>query len=149
MSAPLPPRRVQRAVERYLTNPAMRLALRAGIAPRTFALLETIGNKTGQRRLTPVGNGLDGETFWLVSELGVRASYVRNLQSEPHVRVKVGRRWLAGVATVVADDDAWARRAEIDRRNGLMGTFDGKIFRASATEPVTIRIDLQDAAASR
>jgi hypothetical protein len=41
----------------------MRLALRAGIAPRSFALLETIGNKTGRRRLTPVGNGLDGDTF--------------------------------------------------------------------------------------
>lgn len=123
----------------------MRFALRAGIAPRSFALLETIGNKTGRRRLTPVGNGLDGEVFWLVSELGLASGYARNLQANPRVRVKVGLRWFDGVASVVPDDDGWARREEIDRRNGLMGRFDGKIFRASAIDPVTIRIDLQDA----
>lgn len=123
----------------------MRFALRAGIAPRSFALLETIGNKTGRRRLTPVGNGLDGEVFWLVSELGLASGYARNLQANPRVRVKVGRRWFDGVASVVPDDDGWARREEIDRRNGLMGRFDGKIFRASAIDPVTIRIDLRDA----
>jgi len=120
----------------------MRLALRAGIAPRSFALVETVGNKTGKRRLTPIGNGLQGDTFWLVSELGLRSAYVRNLLAEPRVRVKVGRRWFTGTATVVSDDDGWARREDIDRRNGLMGRLDGKIFRASATDPVTIRIDL-------
>lgn len=135
-------RRVQRAIEKYVSNPGMRLALRAGVAPRTFALLETTGNKTGRRRLTPVGNGLDGDTFWLVSELGLRSGYARNLQANPQVRVKVGRRWYAGIATFLADDDGWKRREEIDRRNGLMGKLDGKIFRASATNPVTIRIDL-------
>lgn len=120
----------------------MRLALRTGVAPRTFALLETIGNKSGRRRLTPIGNGLDGDTFWLVSELGLRSGYARNLQANPRVRVKVGRRWHSGIATILPEDDAWKRREEVDRRNGLMGRLDGKIFRASATTPVTIRIDL-------
>lgn len=141
---PRRPRSIQRLVEKYVTNPAMRLALRAGLAPRTFALLETTGNKTGRRRLTPVGNGLDGDTFWLVSELGLASGYARNLQVNPRVRVKVGRRWIAGRATVVEDDDAWARREQIDARNGVLGRLDGTIFRASATTPVTIRIDLQD-----
>jgi deazaflavin-dependent oxidoreductase (nitroreductase family) len=136
------PRRVQRTIEKYVSNPGMRLALRAGVAPRTFALLETTGNKTGRRRLTPVGNGLTGDTFWLVSELGLTSGYARNLQANPHVRVKVGRRWFSGTATIVPDDDGWRRREEIDQRNGLMGKVDGKIFRASATSPVTIRIDL-------
>ena len=137
------PRPIQRLVEKYVSNPGMRLALRVGVAPRTFALLETTGNKTGRRRLTPVGNGLDGDTFWLVSELGLASGYARNLQANPNVRVKVGRRWLAGVAVAVPDDDGWARREQIDARNGRMGRLDGKIFRASATNPVTIRIDLQ------
>lgn len=109
-------------------------------------MLETTGNKTGRRRLTPVGNGLDGDTFWLVSELGLRSGYARNLQAHPQVRVKIRRRWYAGVATFLADDDGWKRREEIDGRNGLMGKLDGKIFRASATNPVTIRIDLARAA---
>jgi deazaflavin-dependent oxidoreductase (nitroreductase family) len=131
--------------EKYVSNPGMRLALRAGVAPRTFALLETTGNKTGRRRLTPVGNGLDGDTFWVVSELGLGSGYARNLQAKPQVRVRIGRRWYRGIATVLPDDDGWKRREEIDRRNGLMGRLDGKIFRASATSPVTIRIDLDPA----
>lgn len=135
-------RRVQRVIEKYVSNPGMRLALRTGLAPRTFALLETTGNKTGRRRLTPVGNGLDGDRFWLVSELGLRSGYARNVKANPEVRVKVGRRWYGGTATFLPEDDAWKRREEIDQRNGLMGKFDGKIFRASATEPMTIRIDL-------
>jgi deazaflavin-dependent oxidoreductase (nitroreductase family) len=137
-----PSRRVQRAMEKYVSNPGMRLALRMGVAPRTFALLETIGNKTGRRRLTPVGNGLEGDTFWLVSELGLRSGYARNLQANPRVRIKVRRRWYGGTATVLPEDDGWKRRERIDERNGLMGRLDGKIFRASATTPVTIRIDL-------
>jgi deazaflavin-dependent oxidoreductase (nitroreductase family) len=135
-------RRLQRAIEKYVSNPGMRLALRAGVAPRSFALLETTGNKTGRRRLTPIGNGLAGDTFWLVSELGLRSGYARNLQANPRVRIKIKRRWYDGDATILPDDDGWGRRQQIDRNNGLMGRVDGKIFRASATDPVTIRIEL-------
>jgi hypothetical protein len=45
------------------SNRLIRLALRAGVAPRAFALLETTGRRTGLARHTPVGNGLDGDTF--------------------------------------------------------------------------------------
>lgn len=34
-------------------------------------------------RHTPVGNGLSGDTFWLVAVHGTQADYVRNLQAEP------------------------------------------------------------------
>src|SRR5581483_4597923 len=59
--------RLQRTLEKYLFNPPNRMLLRIGIAPRAFALLETRGRRTGQPRLTPVGNGLDGSTFWVVA----------------------------------------------------------------------------------
>lgn len=137
-------RRVRAWVEKHLTNPPMRAALRLGVAPRAFALLETTGHRTGRRRLTPVGNGLDGGVFWLVSEKGRRAGYVANLLAEPRVRVKIGRRWLSGRAALVPEEDAMARRERIDARNGIVGRFDGVIFRASAgPEPVAIRIDLE------
>jgi len=139
-----PVRPVQRWIEKNLTNPPMRAALRLGIAPRSFALLETTGRRSGKRRLTPVGNGLDGSVFWLVSEKGRGASYVRNLVFDPRVRVKTGRRWREGQAVLVPEDDGWARRQKIDDGNGRMGRLDGAIFRASATEPLTIRIDLRD-----
>lgn len=71
--------RVQRWLENFVFNPALRSALRLGIAPRAFALLETTGRRTGKYRLTPVGNGLDGNVFWLVSEHGRHSSYAKNL----------------------------------------------------------------------
>lgn len=135
--------RLQRRLEKYVFNPSVRLALRLGIAPRGFALLETTGRRSGRRRLTPVGNGLDGEVFWVVSEHGTGCDYVKNLIVNPHARVKVGRRWHSGTATLVKDDDAFARRRRIDKGNGLIGRADGVIFRASASIPVTVRIDLQ------
>ena len=134
--------KLQRRLEKYAINPLMRSALRVGIVPRAFALLETTGRRSGQRRLTPVGNGLDGDTFWLVSEHGLRSDYVRNLLADPSVRVKVGRRWRSGTASVVEADDGLARRKHLDRANGVVGRVDGAIFRASASTPVTVRIDL-------
>ena len=84
--------RIERALERYVVNPVMRAMLLAGVAPRAFALLETTGRRSGKRRRTPVGNGLEGGVFWLVSEHGERCAYVQNLIADPRVRVRVGRR---------------------------------------------------------
>jgi len=134
--------RLQRTLEKYLFNPPNRLLLRLGLAPRAFALLETKGRLSGETRLTPVGNGLDGSVFWIVSEHGTRCDYVKNLIADPMVRVKVGRRWYSGTASVIHDDDAFGRRRELDRKNGIVGRADGVIFRASASEPVTVRVDL-------
>jgi deazaflavin-dependent oxidoreductase (nitroreductase family) len=134
---------LQQSLERNVFNPVFRAALRLGVAPRAFALLETSGWHSGKPRLTPVGNGLNGEVFWLVSEHGRRSEYVKNLLANPEVRVKVGRRWYRGTATVVDDDDAHARRRRLDEGNGLVGRTDGIIFRASASNLATIRIDLR------
>src|SRR5690349_12028585 len=53
-----------------LLNPPTLLSLRLGLAPRAFALLETRGRRTGLPRQTPVGNGLVGDTFWLIAQRG-------------------------------------------------------------------------------
>jgi len=136
-------RRVWRPLEKWLINRPVRALLRLGIAPSAFALLETTGRRSGRLRLTPVGNGLDGSVFWLVA-IDRRCDYLKNLVADSHVRVKVRRRWYRGVATVVADDDAWVRRRSVDRVNGLLGRIDGAAFRAGAGEPVTVRVDLRE-----
>ena len=97
------------------SNRLIRSALRAGFAPRAFALLETTGRRTGLTRHTPVGNGLAGDTFWLVAAHGTQADYVRNLQAEPRVRIRATGLWRAGTAA---------------------------IGRMMASAPLTIRIDL-------
>jgi deazaflavin-dependent oxidoreductase (nitroreductase family) len=118
------------------SNRLMRFALRAGIAPGAFALLETTGRRTGMARHTPVGNGLVGDTFWLVAAHGTQADYVRNLQAEPRVRVKVGGEWRAGTAAVLPGDDSAARSRTLPYH------WDAAIGRMMASAPLTIRIDL-------
>lgn len=135
--------RLQRSLEKCLLNPPNRLLLRWGLHSAAFGLLETRGRRTGQLRLTPIGNGLDGSVFWVVAEHGLGCNYVKNLVADPEVRVKVGRRWYRGTASLVPEDDAFARRRMLDRRNGVIGRLDGVIFRASASEPMTVRIDLE------
>jgi deazaflavin-dependent oxidoreductase (nitroreductase family) len=123
------------ALER-LNNRLTRLALRRGLAPTAFALLETTGRRSGQPRQTPVGNGLIGDTFWLVAAHGTQADYVRNLQADPAVRLKIGRRWRTGTAVLLPDDDATARSHTLPHR------LDAAIGRLMASAPLTVRIDL-------
>jgi RNA polymerase sigma-70 factor, ECF subfamily len=139
--------RLARLVERYVLNPQMRLGLALGLAPRAFALLETIGRRSGKPRRTPVGNGLLANTFWLVSEHGRGAGYVRNIEANPRVRVKIGRNWRVGTAHILPDDDPYARLEQVASALGRMRRLDAAIFRAFVrwlgTQPVTVRIDLE------
>jgi deazaflavin-dependent oxidoreductase (nitroreductase family) len=118
----------------------LRWALRHDLAPASFALLETTGRRSGQPRHTPVGNGLDGEVFWLVAAHGRQADFVRNIARQPRVRVKVGRTWRAGTATCLPGDDTRARSRTLPSR------WDAAVGRALATTPLTIRVDLDPAA---
>jgi deazaflavin-dependent oxidoreductase (nitroreductase family) len=135
--------RLTRPLERYVINPVMRTALRINVAPSAFALVATTGRRTGRRRVTPVGNGLEGDVFWLVAEHGLHCEYVKNLVAHPQIEVKAGGQWRRGTAAIVPGDDAVARRRRLDKANGLLGRLDGRIFRATATDPLTIRVDLE------
>ncbi len=125
---------VGKAVTRVI-NPVVRKAIDLGVAPG-YAVLETIGRTSEQPRRTPVGNGLDGDTFWIVSEHGYRAAYVRNIRANSQVRVKVGGRWRSGTATLLPDDDPRERQRRIGRR------LNSAMVRAMGTGLLTIRIDL-------
>jgi len=98
-------------------------------------LLETTGRKSGEPRRTPIGGKLDGRIFWLVSEFGDRSQYVRNIQADPRVRVRVRGRWHSGTAVPLPDDDAKARLAALPRMNSAA-------VRAMGDNLLTIRVDL-------
>ena len=119
-----------------VVNPMVRRLLEHGLAPRSVALLETTGRKSGQPRRTPVGNGLRGKVFWIVTEHGRRAAYVRNIEANPRVRVKVGRRWHSGTAHVVEDDDPYERMRKLGR------PANDTLVRLVGTEHLVIRVDL-------
>ena len=136
-------------------NPAFVGLVRRGFAPPTYALIETVGRRSGQRRVAPVANGLDGDTFWLLAGLGYRASFVRNIAVDPRVRVfarparlRDGRhcRWRTGTAVALPEDDAWSRHRMLSRGRPLY-RLDGVFLRllAAGHPPLTVRIDLDKA----
>jgi len=94
---------------KHQLNPPIKLLFALGIAPPGYALLETIGRKTGKARSTPVGDGRVAYQFWLVAEHGMKAGYVRNIAANPRVRLKLRHgilaRWHTGTAQLLADDD--------------------------------------------
>jgi len=106
-----------RTFQRYTINPLMRLLLAVGINPLGLAILETRGHVSGKIRRVPVGNGRKGEEFWIIAEHGTRAGYVRNIQHDPHVRVRLRTglryRWVPGIATICPGDDPLARQRHI------------------------------------
>lgn len=133
--------RVVRFIQGKLLNPVVRAVVRRVPVPG-WALLETTGRKSGLARTTPVGDGLDGSTFWIVAEHGRRAAYVRNLEADPRVRVRVRGRWRTGTAHVVPDDDPRERQRILGRR--LAARINALLVRGWGTDLLTVRIDLDD-----
>jgi deazaflavin-dependent oxidoreductase (nitroreductase family) len=116
-------------------------AVRLGIGRRSTALIETIGRKSGVARVAPVTNRLDGDVFWIVTEHGRRASYLRNIEAEPRVRVNAGRGWRSGTAHII-DEDPEQRLQQIVFRNPRT-RGNAQIVRKTGTEHLVIRIDLE------
>jgi deazaflavin-dependent oxidoreductase (nitroreductase family) len=118
-----------------IVNPVVRWAASKGLAGGSVALLETTGRKSGQKRATPVGNGLRGKEFWIITEHGWSSAYVKNMQADPRVRVKVGRKWMSGTAVILPDDDPYERMRRLKRANDVA-------VRLVGTEHLVIRVDL-------
>lgn len=138
--------RKRRAViwfERHVQNPPVKAAIQAGVPLSMFALLEVTGRRTGQPRQIPIINGLHGDTFWIVAEHGRRANYVRNLEADPNVRLRIGEVWRSGTAHILDDDDPIARASWMAKMLGPMHKADVLAVRLLGTTPLTIRVDLE------
>jgi deazaflavin-dependent oxidoreductase (nitroreductase family) len=131
-------RRLSKFATVRVVNPFVRRLLEWGLFPRTQALLETTGRVSGKLRRTPVGNGLRGNTFWIVTEHGWSADYVKNIRRNPQVRVKVGREWHSGAAEILPDDDPRERLRKLNR------PVNDSLLRAVGTEMLVIRVDLEN-----
>ena len=129
-------RRASTFLTAKLVNPIVRAAARLGIPLPLVVILETRGRKSGQPRRIPVGKAITGDTLWVVAEHGRKAAYVKNIEADPHVRVRVGRRWRSGTAHVLYDDDWRARQRRLPNK------LNSASVRLMGTEHLTIRIDL-------
>ena len=139
--------RIVHALQKYLFNPPIKLAFAIGIALPGYALLETIGRKSGKPRRTPVGSGRVGEQFWLVAEHGRKAGYVLNIEGNPRVRLKLREglraRWHNGTAHLLSDDDPSERQRWL-ASHLPSSAANARAVRLFGTQLLTIRIDLDD-----
>ncbi|WP_327658846.1 MULTISPECIES: nitroreductase/quinone reductase family protein [unclassified Streptomyces] len=116
--------------QRHIANPVTRRL-------PTQVLLETTGRTSGLARRTPVGGRRVGGAFWLVSEFGIKSQYVRNIQADPRVRVRLRSHWHSGTAHLLPDDDARARLRALPRLNSAA-------VRGLGVDLLTVRVDLDD-----
>ncbi len=117
-----------------IINPPNRALAR--VAP-WWVVLETTGHRTGRTRETPLARGpSDGDTTWLISVHGRHASWVRNLERSPTVRLRLRRKWRTGTAVVVDYDPEIAGRFSRYARSGPA---------ALGIDPVLVRVDLEGA----
>ncbi|HEU4657763.1 MAG TPA: nitroreductase/quinone reductase family protein [Capillimicrobium sp.] len=130
-------REVSRTATTRFVNPLVVALVDRGVLARGWAILETRGRVSGEPRRVPVGNGLRGDTFWIVTEHGRHAHYVRNIEADPRVRVKAGGRWRTGTAHILPDDDPYARLRWLRR------PVNDAALLAVGTEQLVVRVDLE------
>jgi len=134
--------RTIRGLQKYITNPPVKLVVSLGLMPTT-ALLETTGRISGKRRRTPVGNGYDHrtQTVWIVAEHGDHAAWVRNVRADPRVRIKIHGRWRTGSAHPLPEDDPRLRQRTLGKE--IFGQrITAAAVRAMGTQLLTVRVDL-------
>lgn len=122
-------RRIHIAFWRLVNLPTRPLA---GILP-WWVLLETTGRRSRHPHRVPLATGpYEPDGMWLVAVHGRHAAWVRNLEAQPAVRMRVGGRWRAGSATVHPFDPQIVTRFNRYARGGpaLMGM-----------DPLLVRVD--------
>jgi deazaflavin-dependent oxidoreductase (nitroreductase family) len=129
-------RRASTFLSARVFNPLVKAAARAGLPTPSVVILETTGRRSALPRRVPVTRAVDGDTLWIVTEHGRRAGYVRNIEANPRVRVRIGRRWRGGTAHVLAGDD-WR-----ERQRRMPNRLNSAMVRAMGTEHLTVRVDL-------
>ena len=121
--------RITTVFQKNVANPLMRLM-------PFQTLLETTGRKSGEPRRTPLDGSRVGDQFWFVSEFGDKSQYVKNIQANPAVRIRLKGRWHSGTAHLLPDDDPHERLRSLPKFN----SFGVRTF---GTNLLTIRVDFE------
>ena len=98
-----------------------------GLGPlvgRIILLLTTTGRRSGKKRVTPLQYEMIGRDYYLGSARGIKSDWVRNIQSDPQVEIRVGGKHFRCTAEVVADPSKFADFMEVRlERHPLMIGF--------------------------
>ena len=87
-----------------------------GLGPlvgRVILLLTTTGRRSGKKRVTPLQYERIGEDYYVGAARGLKADWVRNIQSNPQVELRVGAKRFEGRAEVVTDVSKFADFMEV------------------------------------
>ena len=87
-----------------------------GLGPlvgRIILLLTTTGRRSGKRRVTPLQYEMIGDDCYIGAARGIKADWVRNIQSNPQVEVRVGAKYFQGTAEVITDPSKFADFIEV------------------------------------
>jgi deazaflavin-dependent oxidoreductase (nitroreductase family) len=136
--------RIANRLQKSVIDPLDRLAFALRVPPPGDALLETTGRRSGRPRVTPVCDCLEGDIFWIVAQRGRDADYVRNIETNPRVRIRgslSSSEWRSGTARILDDDDPTERAQRLGRGNRWRRLC-LETSASMATNPLTIRIDL-------
>ena len=76
-------------------------------------LLTTTGRKSGMKRVTPLQYEKIGNDYYLGAARGLKADWVRNIQVNPCVDVRVGAKQFEGQAEVITDPVRFADFMEV------------------------------------
>jgi deazaflavin-dependent oxidoreductase (nitroreductase family) len=93
-----------------------RVLYAVGLGPlvgRIILLLMTTGRKSGKKRVTPIQYELIGADYYVGAARGLKADWVRNIQANPQVEVRVGAKHFHGCAEVVTDPGKFADFMEV------------------------------------
>jgi len=85
-----------------------RVAYAIGLGPlvgRFVLLLTTVGRRSGRPRVTPLVYVERDHTILVASARGLAADWLRNIQANPNVRVRVGRRQFHALAEPTTDGE--------------------------------------------
>jgi deazaflavin-dependent oxidoreductase (nitroreductase family) len=123
-----------KALKRRIVHTVQRLAVNPVGRKLPVTMLETIGRKSGQPRLTAIGGRVVDGQFWMVAEHGEHSHYVMNIKANPRVRVRIGGEWHAGTAHLLPDDDPVARLSQLPGMNSAM-------VKVMGSELLTVRVD--------
>ncbi len=83
------------------------------IVGKIILLLTTTGRRSGKKRITPMQYEQIGSDYYVGAARGLKADWVRNLQANPNIEVRVGRAHFSGIAEVVNNPAKFADFMEV------------------------------------
>ena len=132
-------RRREILIGRHVANPLVRALNKTGLLPKSTVELETVGRKSGEKRVVPVTANVDADRrgAWIISQHGTHSGWAHNVGANPNVRLKYRGEWLAGTARFVPEDDVAARVR-------TFATAERIGLNALKTTPISVRVDFQE-----